>query len=96
MVLLFPPFFFPNQVHNFGINLSPFDEQSETIVTTMPELNIARTGVLDYWADLHIDPDYQIMNFNESLRSVLSEHSANLSTLHSSFVVGFGVSGMQC
>lgn len=53
--------------HNFGIKVSPFDEQSETIIVTMPELNIARTGVLDYWAALKIDPDFQVMNFNDTM-----------------------------
>jgi hypothetical protein len=45
------------RLHGYGITLSPFDAQSETIITTMPELNIARTGVLDYWADLNIAED---------------------------------------
>ena len=55
------------RMHNFGITMSPFDEQSETIVVTMPELNIARTAVLDYWADLAIEPDKCFFNFNQSL-----------------------------
>ena len=56
------------RLHGFGITMSPFHEQSETIMVTMPELNIARTGVLDYWADLDIQEDKQVFNFNESLR----------------------------
>lgn len=34
----------------------------------MPELNIARTGVLDYWADLAIVGDKQVFNFNQGVR----------------------------
>lgn len=29
-----------------GLRMHPFDEQSETIMVTVPELNVARTGVL--------------------------------------------------
>ena len=55
------------RMHNFGITMSPFDEQSETIVVTMPELNIARTAVLDYWADLAVDAEKCFFNFNKTL-----------------------------
>eukprot|EP00729_Bicosta_minor_P009922 gene9922-5877_t len=56
------------RIHGFGITMSPFHEQSETIMVTMPELNVARTGVLDYWSDLGIAEDKCFFNFNESLR----------------------------
>jgi hypothetical protein len=51
----------------YGIKLAPFDLQSETIMTTVPELNIARTRVLDYWYDLNISPDKQVFNWNDSM-----------------------------
>jgi len=53
--------------HQFGIKVSPFDEQSETILVTMPELNITRTDVLDYWAGLSIPEERCIFNFNDTL-----------------------------
>jgi hypothetical protein len=37
-----------------GLKMHPFDEQSETIMVTVPELNIARTAVLDYWAHVQV------------------------------------------
>jgi len=52
----------------FGISLSPFDSQSETVMTTVPELNIARTRVLDYWHDLCISGDKACFNWNNSQR----------------------------
>jgi len=52
----------------FGLKLSPFDAQSETIMTTVPELNIARTRVLDYWHDLDIAEDKCVFNWNDNPR----------------------------
>ena len=43
----------------------PFDEQSETIMVTVPELNVARTAVLDYWA--HLGCTRHVFNWNDSL-----------------------------
>jgi len=43
----------------------PFDEQSETVMVTVPELNIARTAVLDYWA--HLNCVSHVFNWNDSL-----------------------------
>ena len=56
------------RIHGYGVSMSPFDEQPETIIVTMPELNIARTAVLDYWPDLDIRPEKHVFNFNTSLR----------------------------
>jgi hypothetical protein len=52
----------------FGIRLFPFDEQSETIITTVPHLNVTQTGILDYWHQLNIDPEVRaVFNWNTSL-----------------------------
>ncbi len=49
----------------FAVRLHPFDEQSETIMVTVPEINIARTQVLDYWHDLNAHREHcTIFNFN--------------------------------
>jgi len=39
--------------------------QSETIIVTVPQLNVARTGILDYWHD--VAPAQAIMSFNDAL-----------------------------
>mmetsp|Transcript_7246 Transcript_7246/g.21392 ORF Transcript_7246/g.21392 Transcript_7246/m.21392 type:complete len:5155 (-) Transcript_7246:1654-17118(-) len=83
------------RLHGYGITLAPFDEQSETIITTMPELNIARTGVLDYWADLDISEDKTVFDWREGV--TCSEATrAMLATACREMGIGYSPAMLPC
>ena len=46
--------------------MSHFASVGETIEVALPELNVARTGVLDYFRDLEIDPERQMFAWEKS------------------------------
>ena len=69
IVVHLPPTCFRPQNKNtgkpFGIDVRAFGKQSETIEATVPELNVARAHVLDYFQELNIPDRNQVFSWEK-------------------------------
>eukprot|EP00759_Apiculatamorpha_spiralis_P055747 PhF_6_TR7895/c0_g1_i2/m.11637 len=58
----------PGKNDGFGVGMGFFAEQSETIEATSPELNITRTGIMDYFFRLNLPQANQIYNWESGMK----------------------------
>jgi hypothetical protein len=53
------------RAEGYGPNIDVFEKQSETLDVSTQELNIQRTGILDYWQEVKIDDKKRMFNWEE-------------------------------